>query len=47
MQSVEVLEYYRGTLQKTLWFETDNEAYDYISRQGDEPGVEWVVLHDE
>jgi len=38
-----VTEYFRGRPVKMRWFETDTEAYDYVNRQGEEPGVEWVV----
>lgn len=43
MSDVSVAEWYRGAFVRLRWFETADEARDYVSRQGDEPGVEWVI----
>lgn len=38
-----VEEFYMGRLAAMYQFETEQEARDFVSRQHDEPGVEWVV----
>jgi len=45
--SATVYEYWSGRFYKKVWFETEDEAHQYISKQGDEPGVEWIVIPDE
>lgn len=40
-----VVEYFRGKAGKARTFETFDEALDYVDRQGEEPGVEWVINH--
>lgn len=44
--TVTVEEYFRGKIQRSTTFETMDEALDFVSRQGDEPGVEWRYLRE-
>ncbi|MCA1799714.1 MAG: hypothetical protein LC650_00160 [Actinobacteria bacterium] len=43
MSKFKVMTYYRGAFEKSVILETQSEAEDYIRRQGDEPGVEYVI----
>lgn len=44
---VEVHEYFMGKPGPIKQFETLDEAHAFISKQGDEPGVEWLVIPNE
>lgn len=44
--STMVAEYFRGTAVAWYRFDTLQEAEDFITRQGEEPGVEWTVVEE-
>ncbi len=45
-QTTVVEEFFRGALAAMYQFETEQEARDFVTRQGEEPGVEWVIHAD-